>query len=148
MRKQRIVLTVGSVIVVMGLAAGQVGAADLSKAALITAGDKICKAGNDKLTAESTKLFSTLKKNEKPTPAMIKTLVGKAVPILRSEAKDLRKLTPPKADAAKIKTMLDDLDVVIGKISKDPQLMTGTTSPFAKVDATAVAYGFKECGSA
>ena len=147
MRKQRLFAVVGSVVLIASLGAGRVGAAELSKAALITAGDKICKAGNDKLAAESTKLFSTLGKNEQPTPAMMKTLVGKAAPILRSEAKDLRKLTPPKADAAKIKTMLDDLDVVIGKISKDPQLLTGTTNPFAKVDATAVAYGFKECGS-
>ena len=119
--RKRLLVTVSSVIVVVSLGGGQVGAAELSKAALITAGDKICKAGNDKLTAESTKLFATLKKNEQPTPAMMKTLVGKAVPILSGEAKALRKLTPPKADAAKIKTMLDDLDVVIGKISKDPQ---------------------------
>ena len=145
--RKRLLVTVSSVIVVVSLGGGQVGAAELSKAALITAGDKICKAGNDKLTAESAKLFSTLKKNEQPTPAMMKTLVAKAVPILSGEAKDLRKFTPPKADAAKIKQMLSDLDVVIGKISKDPQLLTGSTNPFAKVDAVAVAYGFKECGS-
>ena len=124
----------------------QVQAAELSKPAFIAAGDKICKAGNDKLNAEGEKVFATLKENEQPTPAMMKALVGKAVPLLRSQVKDLRKLTPPKADASKIKKMLDDLDIVIGKIAKDPLLLTGSSDPFAKVDAAAVAYGFKECG--
>ena len=147
MRNHWIGRTVAATLIVVCLGTPAAPAAELSKAAFITAGDKICKAGNDKLNAEAKKIFGALKANEQPTAAMMKSLVDKAVPILRGEVKDLRVLTPPKADAAKLKKLWEDLDAIIGRITKDPKLLLGNDNPFAKVDAAAAAYGFKECGN-
>jgi hypothetical protein len=145
MRKGRMWVGIAGAGLALGLTAQTSGAVALSKAAFIAAADKICTAGSKKIEVEASKVFSKLGANDEPTETMMRTFVSKAVPILRAQIKDLRKLTPPKADQATIKKLFDDVDAATTKLAKDPKLMMSDTL-FASVDKRAVAYGFKACG--
>ncbi len=122
------------------------GAAEPSKASFIAAADKICTAGNTKMDALSKKVFADLAPNTPPTPAALKAFAAKAVPLLRNQVKEIRKLAQPKAEKAKIDSMLKELGKAIDTIAKDPQSIMNNEQVFATSNKQAAAYGLKVCG--
>ena len=146
MRAHRITTTTATVVLLLALGTGVARGAELTKAGFIAAADKICLAGNAKLDAEGNKAFAGLAPNTQPSPAAIKAFAAKAVPLLRQQSKDIAKLTPPKADQAKVKAMLAELNKAIDKIEKDPTQIPNSETVFAVANKQAIAYGLKVCG--
>ena len=84
--------------------------------------------------------------NTQPSAKVHKAFASKIVPLLRSQSSQIRKLSRPKADKAKIESMLGALDTAINKIEKDPLLVLSGDQIFASADKQAIAYGLKVCG--
>jgi hypothetical protein len=123
MSTRRLWKRTGTAVVALGLLHGSAGAADLSKPAFVTAADKICGASNKKVEAAALKAFASLGPDDQPSPAHLKAFAVKAVPLLLAQVKDLRKLSPPKADKAAIKKLFDGVEAAANKVGKDPQLI-------------------------
>ena len=145
MSTRRLWKSIGTAVLALGLLHSSAGAADLSKPAFVTAADKICAASNKKIEAAALTAFASLGPNDQPSPAHLKAFAVKAVPLLLAQVKDLRKLSPPKADKAAIKKLFDGVEVAANKIKKDPQEIL-SDNLFSSLDKQAKVYGFKVCG--
>jgi hypothetical protein len=128
----------------LGFAAcGKSKSKPLSKADYIAKADAICKVDGPKADAASAKLGNN------PTTADFAAFQKAVVPALQDEIGKIRKLKPPKADAATVNAIYDSVDAVTNKIkaAKPSQIATLFTSdPFAGPNKAAAAYGLKVCG--
>jgi hypothetical protein len=119
---------------------------ELTKAEFTQQADAICKRYDDALSTASKALGSN------PSSARQGDfLLNQAVPNLKKQVDELRALHPPAADAATIKTMLDDLatgvDDLATAVKVNPtKALQQQPAGLAKASAAATAYGFKNCG--
>jgi hypothetical protein len=119
----------------------------LTKAQFISQGDKICakadKQQEDLLTSLSQKVQKTGKAMDDE-----ELILAAGLPPLRKELEELEVLGVP-ADDTHAEAILAGIEQAIEKTESKPTLLIEpTTSPFAKVEAKARAYGFKVCGAA
>ena len=120
----------------------------LSKPDFVKQADAICTTDSDKVAGLLASAGHT------PTIDQVKTVYTQSlVPIFRDEVAKLRALKPPKADRARIKAMLDDLEHGVDELATDiPHVKSNDDldrlSPAGLQQAAdaASSYGFTVCG--
>lgn len=113
----------------------------LTKAEVIKQGDAICRASQDRINKASASLATGEPTEAQATAFITDTLV----PELEGQIRDLRKLVPPAADAAKLDAMLDSLAADVAKAKQDPRGMLTSDGAFVEAGRLAEAYGFQVC---
>ncbi len=134
-----------------------VGAAQAAttRDAVITAGDKICQASNEKLFAAA-KAYekSTLsraagagtKTRKVAKPKEVAAFVkSKAKPELTQTIAQLERLVPPPADAKIYNELIAGAKDALAKTVKDPE-GASWNDPFATTSSRFIAFGFRVCG--
>ena len=130
-------------------------AAPEGRVKFIEAGDKICKASNDRLLAQ-VKKYEThdvakasgagSKKTKVAKPEQVEEFLRTvALKEVTEELRLLRFLKPPSADVEVVNKMLTGAEAALAKAAKDPK-SAAHDNPFAKVSKEFVAYGFTVCG--
>jgi gas vesicle protein len=119
----------------------------MSKAALIKAGDAICHQAEK---AKGKDFFAFVK--EHPTAVQSKAgekevLLDVALPILEEELSDLQGLEP-ETGTSEYQAILAALEGGVSGMRAQPlSVLKEATSPVAKANRLAKAYGFKNCSS-
>ncbi len=118
-----------------------------TKAAFIAAADEICSANNDQTEEVMGPIFSG-----EPQPAMVQEGLGKVLDLSGKMIADLRALTTPKGDEAKIDALLDEGEQLEGTLrakNATPEgameLANAEEDPFGALNEKMMAYGFKDC---
>lgn len=119
-----------------------------TKAAFIAAADEICAVNNDQTEDVMGPIFTA----EEPQPAMIQEGLGKVLDLNGKMIADLRALTPPEGDEAKIDALLDEGEQLEGTLrarNSTPEgameLANSEDDPFGALNDKMTAYGFKDC---
>lgn len=120
---------------------GDQPAAALTKAELIAKGDAICKAGNDRIEKAGAGLDDNASRED--VVAFVKDTL---VPDVERQARELRALEPPAADAKAYEAILDAIDTEVAAVKKDPMQALSSDDPFAGANKLATTFGFEECG--
>jgi hypothetical protein len=123
--------------------------------AVISAGDKICQASNERLfAAAKTYEKSTLsraagagtKTRKVAKPKEVAAFVkSKAQPELAQTIAQLERLVPPSADAKTYAELIGGAKDALAKTTKDPE-GASWNDPFAPVSSRFIEFGFRVCG--
>ena len=145
MRKVALAIAVAAMLV--GCSSGSDDAATttvapISKTEFIAQADAICKAGNDKISADTTGVDTS------DEDAVASAVRDKIVPNIRQQIADIRDLGFPKGDEDELDSIFDATEQVLQHAEDDPSIFVGSEDPFADVNADLAAYGFNECGNA
>jgi hypothetical protein len=118
----------------------------LTKQQFIKKADKICRAAETQGDQAAEQYFAALGPNEEPDIATLTAFIGAYGPVVQGEIDDIRALDEPKADRKKVKKILGAVQDALDTITEDPSVLLDS-SPFAKADKLAQAYGLKVCGA-
>lgn len=120
----------------------------LTRTELIAAADEICADYNDQMD----EIFGALFTGEEPQPAAVQENLGKVLDLYGEQWGELRGLTPPKADEAKIEALLDEGDKVVADtrtLIADPAeamaILQSDEDPMSGLDEKMAEYGFANC---
>lgn len=118
-------------------------AAALTHAQFVSQANAICKAGNAKVDAAAKNFADP----QNPTQAeIIEATKSVLVPVFTDELSQLRALTPPAADAAKVTELETALDSAIAQAAADPvSALSGDA--FSKANTLAGQLGLTVCSS-
>lgn len=116
----------------------------LTKQAYIKKADAICSQAGDDIDQVIKDLGLSGKKV--PTDAEFAEFVTRSIDITRQEFVELRKLSPPKADAKKLDKLYDAVEAGLDQLEQDPTLLGKGDPPLKAAGKQAKAYGFKVCG--
>jgi len=119
----------------------------LTKAEFLAKGNAICKKGNDQINLAGNKAFP--KSKGKPSRArMIKFVTGTLIPSVQGQISGVKALGAPQGDEAKVNAIVTTAQAALDRAKKDPALLESNKStPFAKANKLAKAYGLTVCGS-
>ena len=118
-------------------------AAALTHADFVTKANAICQAGNAKVDAAAKNFADP----QNPTQAeIIDATKNVLVPTFSDELDQLRALTPPPEDAAKVTELESELDKAISAANADPVAALGGNA-FAKANTLAGQLGLTVCAS-
>lgn len=142
--------TVAAALTFAGCGSNNDGAADapttaaaLTHAQFVSQANAICKAGNVKVDAAA-KSFAD---PQNPTKAeLIDATKSVLVPVFTDELGQLRALTPPAEDAAKVTELESALETAIGQAEADP-VAALTGDAFSKANSLAGELGLTVCAS-
>jgi hypothetical protein len=128
--------------------AGKTADAKPTKAAFIAAADEICAAS----TGQTDEIFGSLFTGGDPQPAAVQEGLGRVLDLNSTMIADLRALTPPAGDEAKIKTLLDEAKQVESTLRTQVSTPEGAMTlideendPYATLNEKMVTYGFADC---
>jgi hypothetical protein len=126
----------------------------LSKQEFLKKGNAICRKANQDVNKAGRLIFLTgVKKGQKPSgpppAAKFKKFADTIlIPSIQSQINQIRALGVPPGDQAQVKAILDAAQAALNKGKQDPTLLEGNKStPFAKANKLALAYGLTVCGS-
>lgn len=119
----------------------------LTKAAFVTQANAICTSTTQKLAAATSGFTDST-----PQAQQVEVVQTQVLPLFRQQIADLRKLSPPPADRAKVAAIFDAMssaaDAAEQKLKTDPATALGSDyHPFSHADDLANAYGLSACGS-
>jgi plastocyanin len=117
-----------------------------TKEAFLLAADEICAATN----GQTDELFGAIFSAGEPQPAMVQESLGKVLDLNGKMITDLRAMTPPRGDEAKVDALLDEAEQVEGALRTQVSTPEGAMQvingdPFAALNEKMTAYGFKDC---
>jgi hypothetical protein len=129
---------------VLGALAGCGGGSDdrLTKDEFLKQGNAICAKGDKQIETAAGKAFAT---PDNPTKAEVVTFAKTVVlPTVQDEVDELRALSPPKEDEARIDEILDKAQAALDKLRANPALLVSDTG-FEEANRLAGAYGLTAC---
>ena len=112
-----------------------------AKAVFITAADDRCQASYDRMDADYSNLTGNAT-DEQFTAFVRDTLL----PEWTATLGQVRALTPPPGDEAKVRHLLDDLAAGYAAVGKDPLAAFHGDDPLSAVNQAMADYGFQVCG--
>jgi len=119
-----------------------------TKEAFIAAADQICAATNN----QTDEIFGSIFSSGEPQPAVVQESLGKVLDLTERQFADVRALTPPKGEEARIDALLDEAEQTAGATRTQVFTPEGAMEvidgddPFAPVQEKMTAYGFDDCG--
>jgi hypothetical protein len=120
----------------------------LTKAEFVRAGEAICERGDKEIHRGAVAFKGKLGIGPKGslTKAQEEELVEKVVVrSVRTQAKDLAKLGPPKGGLQEEVALVEGLEAVAEAGEDDPGKILVAAGPVARANKAATAYGVKEC---
>ena len=115
-----------------------------SKAVFLKRANAICAKGTNKIDAAGTSAFkSPGNPTQAETTAFAKSVV---VPTVQRELDQLRALSPPKGDEARVKEILDKSQAAVAKVRANPALLGGENGS-DEANRLATAYGLAACAT-
>jgi len=137
-RRGAVLLAVVSLTASAATGCGGGGDNGLSKSELVNKANAICKPHTEKIRAASGKLLAG---GQLPSPQRFGKLArGTIVPEVSAQVKQLRDLKPSDDLADDYKKWLDESEAVVGKMRKDPSIITSPTN-FKAVNREAAGLG-------
>ena len=139
-------------LLIIGIAAGfaitTIGAdagadSTLDKKQYLKAGNRICKA-TDKEFAAVFEDYVAVDEDDQLSPEQIEEIVGREVPIYRTEFDDIEALEGPTRLDKKVGLLLDKYRDVVDDIASDPKILSGN-DPFAPLNKKMKQLGLKAC---
>ena len=119
----------------------------LTKSEFLKKGNAICKKGNQQISQVAHKVFPNRK--ARPSRAqMIKFATDTVIPSVQGQISGVKALGAPQGDEAKVNAIVTTAQAALDRAKKDPALLESNKStPFAKANKLAKAYGLTVCGS-
>lgn len=143
-------LWAGALVLAM-IAGGCGGGGDdtpLTKAQFVKQADSICaQAQKEKedILAKSAKDAAAASKDVSPAKRQEELILSLLDPF-EVMTDDLSELVPPAGDEAQVEKMIASFDSAVTELKEDPRKAVGS-SPFAKPDQMAQAYGLSSCSA-
>lgn len=114
----------------------------LSKAALVSSADAICKRHSAVITAGSQKMLAG---GKLPTPATFgKFAMGTVIPQTSAQIQELSALKPSASEASSYDQWLASLRTTVAKMKQNPVVIQNSAN-FKTVNGQATALGLKAC---
>ena len=137
-------LTLGAVTALAPLGHAGTDAAQLTKPQFLKKGNAICSRGTQQMNiAGRTTFKSPGHPTAKETIAFAKKI---AVPTQQRVLDQLRALSPPKGDEARVKAILAAAQAAVNKVRANPSLLGGNNGS-DKANQLARAYGLTACAN-
>ncbi|MGH2956116.1 MAG: hypothetical protein ACRDL6_03885 [Solirubrobacterales bacterium] len=118
-----------------------------SKEEYIAKGDEICALGTFEVGNRAQARYGMPSPPPQQAPQFAREVI---VPTLQREVvAELRQLTPPAGDEAKVDAIYDELERALDRLRSNPELITEPDAggAFDEANRLAQAYGFQQCGS-
>ena len=129
-------------------ACGSGGSKGVSKAEYLGQASRICREGNEALTAASEQAFATVPPGQKLSQPQIEDFVRRAVvPTIRDQIRRLRDLPPPQGRKKQAEEIYNALDSGLGELERNPGKLTDGSNVFAEAEAVAKKYGLSVCAT-
>jgi hypothetical protein len=149
--KRRVVVSVVSVLVLVGAIGTGIAGADvssLSKEEYIKAADDICRQGNELSGELGQEHFGDLTGDELPSEEQLEAFAQELGPIWRQIVGQLRGLPKPEGDEKTLKKLYKQLTKEFKAFESDPSVedLVEQETVTPKADKLSQKYGFEVCG--
>ena len=106
----------------------------LTQAQFVSRANALCTSAVTQFAAVQQQ-FASIKSN--PTPSEISAFINALIPIVQQQINKTKALNPPKADRAKVATLLREDQLDLNRVKTNPQLLGGKTDPSLDADTLA-----------